>query len=375
MGKNKKKIVFVYNSASYLYNFRLSLMLSMRKRGWEVMAVSPYDNFASKFRDNGISYLDFPFKRKGRNPLSDLWMLIRLVKFYNREKPIIVHHFTIKPVIYGTLAARICRIPGIVNLVPGLGFVFSHGGLIQKIVESMYRFSLSARVRMIFQNIDDLNFFVKRKLINPKQTHLICGSGINTKLYSLNKYPQDNIPADIIFTLVARMLWDKGISEFVKAAQLVNKKNPHTRFLLIGDPDRGNPTSIPVSWLKNLQNLNYIKWIKHTDDIKPYLAKSSVIVLPSYREGAPRSLIEAASMSKPIIAADVPGCREIVKSNVNGLLVPKKNITLLAKAMLTLADNPSQRRKMGLASREIALKCFDERLINRKTIKIYRELR
>ena len=371
---NNKKIIFLYNSASYLYHFRISLMLAMKKRGWQVIALSPYDECAKKIQEKGITYFDFPFKRKGRNPLSDLWMLIRLVKFYNQEKPKIVHHFTIKPVIYGTLAARICRIHGIVNLVPGLGFVFSQGGILQQIVEKMYRFSFSSRVRVIFQNRNDLNFFVKTKLVNRKQTHLICGSGVNIKLYSLNNYPQDNFPREIIFTLIARMLWDKGISEFVKAAKIVNEKNPHTRFWLIGDPDRGNPSSIPLSWLKNLKSLDYIKWIEHKDDIKPYIAKSSVIVLPSYREGAPRSLIEAASMSKPIIAADVPGCREIVKNKVNGLLVSKKNAALLSQAMLTLADNPSQRKKMGYASRKIALKSFDERLIIRKTIKIYREL-
>jgi len=371
---NNKKIIFLYNSASYLYHFRISLMLAMKKRGWQVIALSPYDECAKKIQENGITYFDFRFKRKGRNPLSDLWMLIRLVKFYNQEKPKIVHHFTIKPVIYGTLAARICRIHGIVNLVPGLGFVFSQGGILQQIVEKMYRFSFSSRVRVIFQNRNDLNFFVKTKLVNRKQTHLICGSGVNIKLYSLNNYPQDNFPREIIFTLIARMLWDKGISEFVKAAKIVNEKNPHTRFWLIGDPDRGNPSSIPLSWLKNLKSLDYIKWIEHKDDIKPYIAKSSVIVLPSYREGAPRSLIEAASMSKPIIAADVPGCREIVKNKVNGLLVSKKNAALLSQAMLTLADNPSQRKKMGYASRKIALKSFDERLIIRKTIKIYREL-
>jgi glycosyltransferase involved in cell wall biosynthesis len=349
-------------------------MLAMKKRGWQVIALSPYDECAKKIQEKGITYFDFPFKRKGRNPLSDLWMLIRLVKFYNQEKPKIVHHFTIKPVIYGTFAARICRIHGIVNLVPGLGFVFSQGGILQKIVEKMYRFSFSSRVRVIFQNKNDLNFFVKTKLVNRRQTHLICGSGVNTNLYSLSHYPQDNSPREIIFTLIARMLWDKGISEFVKAAKIVHEKNPHTRFWLIGDPDRGNPSSIPLSWLKNLKRLNYIKWIEHKDDIKPYIAKSSVIVLPSYREGAPRPLIETASMSKPIIAADVPGCREIVKKKVNGLLVPKKNAALLAQAMLTLADNPAQRKKMGHASRKIALKSFDERLIIRKTIKIYREL-
>lgn len=371
MEKKQKKIAFIYNSASYLYNFRLGIMLSMKERGWEVMAVSPYNDHSGKIRDNGIRFWNLPLNRKSKNPLSDILIFFRLVRFYKQEKPMIVHHFTIKPVIYGTLAARITRVPVIVNLIPGLGYVFSRGGFLQYVVEKMYRFSLSPHVRVVFQNLDDMTFFIKRKLIRRRQAHLICGSGIDTKLYSPEKIPQKENPSCVRFTLISRMLWDKGVAEFVKAAKLVKKKNPKTSFLLIGGPDKGNPSSIPISWLEKVGNLKFIKWIKHTDDVKPFLARTSVVVLPSYGEGAPRSLIEATAMGKPIIATDVPGCREIVKNGINGFLVPKKNAESLAQAMLILADDAAKRRQMGQASRERALKYFDERHIIKQTLEVY----
>ncbi|MBN1270832.1 MAG: glycosyltransferase family 4 protein [Candidatus Aminicenantes bacterium] len=372
--KKQKKIIFVYNDAGYLYRFRLSLMLSMKNKGWEVIAVSPYDDHAKRIENKGISFWKLPLERKGKNPFEDIRVFFRLTGLYIKEKPFIVHHFTVKPVIYGTLAARFAGIPGIVNLIPGLGYVFFRGGLLQRFVEIMYRISFAPRVRVIFQNADDLNYFTRRKLVNRQQTRLICGSGINMDMFDPEKFSQQKRPDTVIFTLVARMLWDKGIAEFADAAKMVHQKNAHTKFVLLGDPDAGNPASVPTSWLERLQKLDFIDWIKHRENIRPILAYSSVVVLPSYREGAPRALIEAAAMAKPIITTDVPGCREIVENGTNGLLVPKKNAASLAEAMLTLAGDAALRRRMEKSSRERALKYFDERLIIQQTQKIYAEL-
>ncbi|MBD3413926.1 MAG: glycosyltransferase [Candidatus Aminicenantes bacterium] len=374
MGKKQKKIIFIYNSARYLYNFRLSLMLSMKKRGWQVTAVSPYDKYARKIRNRGIRFKELAFRRNGKNPIEDLGLIFCLARFYQQEKPTIVHHFTIKPVIYGTLAARFSNVPGIVNLVPGLGYVFAQGGLLQHLVEKMYRCAFSKRVRVIFQNCDDMNFFIQKKLVRRKQAHLICGSGINTDIFSPDQFSDKKNSSVITFSLIARMLWDKGIAEFVEAAKIVHSKNKQTQFFLIGNPDSENPSSASAHWLKSLQNIDFIKWIEHKVDIRPFLASSSVIVLPSYREGAPRSLIEAASMAKPIITTDVPGCREIVVHGENGLLIPKKNAPLLAQAMLTLAHDPEKRKKMGVVSRKRALNDFDESLVIRKTQEIYAQV-
>ena len=194
MSKKLKKIIYVYNSAAYLHNFRLNLMLTMKRNGWEVVAVSPYDSAAEKIKAHEIRFEELELDRKGMKPLKDLGVLLRLIRIYRREKPSIVHHFTIKPVIYGTLAARLAGIPGIVNLVPGLGYVFSKGGLLQRLVEKMYSFAFSPRVQVVFQNPDDRQYFIEKKMVLDRQTHLICGSGVNTELFAPSKpKPSDTL--------------------------------------------------------------------------------------------------------------------------------------------------------------------------------------
>lgn len=372
--KKQGKIAFVYNSASYLYRFRLSLMLSMKNRGWQVIAVSPFDEYADRIEAEGIRFWALPIHRKAKNPWEDLRIGLRLAGFYRREKPNIVHHFTIKPVIYGTAAARLAGISGIVNLIPGLGHVFLRGGGIQSLVENMYRTVFSSRVQVIFQNHDDLDFFVKKKIVRKEQSHLILGSGVDTEMFSPDKFPVDPSPTRLIFSMACRMLWEKGVSEFVEAAKIVKQKNSRAHFRLIGDPDVGNPASVPTSWLEKRIAPDYIDWVRHTDDIRPYLSDSAVAVLPSYREGVPRTLLEAAAMAKPIVTTDVPGCREVVEDGVNGFLVPPKNVERLAQAMLKLADDQGLRKKMGQAGREKMLQSFTEHIIIRKTLEVYEKI-
>jgi glycosyltransferase involved in cell wall biosynthesis len=374
MSKKPGKAVFIYNTASYLYRFRLGLMLSLKSRGWQVIAAAPFDDCARKIEAEGIRFQTLPMNRKGKNPWADFVLFTRLAMFYRREKPDLVHHFTIKPVIYGTAAARLAGVSGIVNLIPGLGHVFLRGGILQFWVEILYRMAFSPSVQVIFQNRDDLDFFARRKIVRKQQTHLIFGSGIDTSVFSPKKNPVHFSSSSLTFVLAGRMLWEKGVAEFVEAAKIVKRKNPQTDFKLIGDPDAGNPTSVPVSWLEEQQALDYIDWMGHTDDVSPYLDGSAAVVLPSYREGAPRVLLEAAAMAKPIVATDVPGCREVVEDGVNGYLVPPRNVERLAQAMLMLARDQGLRRHMGLASREKALRCFDEGLIIRKTLDVYKKI-
>lgn len=363
--------MFVYNSASYLYRFRLGLMLAMKERGWEVVAVSPFGAAAKKIEARGIRFHKLPLKRKGINPFADLRTFFYLAKLYKQERPNIVHHFTVKPVIYGTAAAHLTRVSGIVNLIPGLGYVFLKGGLLQTVVEKMYRLVLTSRVRVIFQNRDDLSYFLKRQLVIQGQTFVIYGSGVDTDLFSPQRFPLKPHSSSVTFVLVARMLWDKGIAEYVQAARLVKEEIPSAHFILLGSPDQGNPASIPVSWLEEQHRLGRVEWMRHIEDVRPILAGADVIVLPSYREGASRALMEAAAMAKPIVTTDVPGCREIVEGNQNGLLVPSKNVEFLAQALLELAVDPDRRIRMGEASRERALKYFDEHVIIRQILEVY----
>lgn len=346
-------------------------MLAMKKKGWEVIAVSPYDESAEKILAHGIRFQNIPLSRKGKNPFADLKTIFHLTRLYQKEKPNIVHHFTIKPVIYGTAAARLARVSGIVNLIPGLGYVFLKGGTLQHLVKKMYRFVLSPRVQMIFQNQDDLDFFHQNKLVDLQQTHIICGSGINTEDYSIENFPIPSPSSHITFLLAARMLWDKGIAEFVAAANIVKEKNPAAHFILLGSPDDGNPAAVPTSWLEEQLSQDHIEWIRHREDVRPFLVKADVVVLPSYREGASRALMEAAAMSKPIITTDVPGCRDIVENRQNGILVQPNNVDSLVQAMMELAADPQKRTGMGLAGREKALQSFSETTIIQQTLKVY----
>jgi len=367
------KIMYISNTSWYLFNFRSNIMQEMLKNGWEVVGVAPDDGYAESLKDIGVRFINLTLDRKGLNPLKDLRLLYYFIRLYHHEKPTIVHHFTIKPVIYGSIAARLVGIPRIVNSIEGLGYVFLKGGILQSMVEKMYKFALRPPAQVIFLNPDDQNIFLERKLVTYEQIHLIHGTGVNTELFSPSNFIFVNALPKITFILIARMLWDKGVAEFVKVAKKVKEQNPLTHFILLGGTDSGSPSAISISWLKQQNKHGFIEWIDHVDDVRPYLAKSSVVVLPSYKEGLPRSLIEAAAMAKPIITTDTPGCREVVKDGINGLLVPKKNVKLLVKAMLTLANDPDLCKRMGHASRERALKYFDERVVIRKTLDVYRK--
>jgi len=375
MMNKPRTIVFVYNTAEYLVRFRLGLMRAMRRRGWRVVAAAPPDDHSPTIVAAGIPFVPIPMERKGRNPLADFRLWWRLLGLYRRERPSIVHHFTVKPVIFGSFAARVAGIPGIVNSVPGLGYVFLQGGRLRIMVERLYRLAFSPRVQVVFHNQDDRDFFVRRRMACFGQTHVICGSGVDTEYFAPRFCSEKDSPSSRpAFALVARMLWDKGVREFVAAARICHQHNPHTRFVLAGTPDPGNPSAVSPGWLRSLHALGYMEWRGHVDDVRPVLAEAAVVVLPSYREGAPRSLIEAASMARPIIATDVPGCREVVLPGINGLLVPVMDVAALAEAMLTLAGDPDLRHRMGQAGRRRVLLEFAERRIIRDTIKIYKQL-
>lgn len=374
--KNTKlpTILYVSNTAWYLYNFRLSLMQAMLERGWEVIAAAPPDPYASKLTAQGIRFLETPLRRSSMNPIHDLPYLLRLWRLCRDTKPDIVHLFTIKPVIYGSFAARLAGVPGIVNSVPGLGYVFLRGGIVQQLVGLLYKLVLRPPARVIFQNQEDMDFFLKMKLAVANQTFLIRGSGVNRAYFNAKNLSVTEDPDSTTFLLLARMLWDKGIAEFVEAAKKVRAENPATRFILLGGSDAGNPAAVPENWLKEQHEQGYIEWIDHVDDVRPYLAASSVVVLPSfYKEGLPRSLLEAGALGKPVITTDIPGCRDIVQDGLNGLIVPVKDEPSLTKAMLALSKNKAWCAIMGQAGRQRVTEFFDDRLIIRQTIEVYRQ--
>jgi glycosyltransferase involved in cell wall biosynthesis len=364
------KIIYVANTSWFLYNFRLSLMQTMRNLGWQVLAAAPRDRFSKKLEDHGLKFVDLPMDRKGTSPLSDLRLLYRLRGLYRLEAPDLVHHFTIKPTIYGSLAAKLAPAKGVVNSITGLGYSFIHAGAIQQIAKVLYRCALRPPAETIFENAQDRDFFLKQGLLHPNRAHLIYGTGVDLDFFAGAASAEGNSET-VTFLCLGRMLWDKGIGEFVQAAEEVKKHYPAARFVLLGGSDPGNPAAVPLAWLEARQAQGQVEWVDHVDDVRPYLGQAHVVVLPSYREGFPKSLLEAAAMGKPLIATDVPGCCDIVTHGVNGLLVPARDPHQLAQAMLALAGNPTLRAAMGQAGRARVKELFDETIVIRKTLEVY----
>lgn len=368
-----KKIVFVANTSWYLYNFRLSLLKEMVASGWKVFAIAPQDKYSQYFEIHGISFVRLKISRRGINPFKELLTIWRIYVVYNRIQPDFIHHFTSKVAIYGSFAARLAGIKNVVSSITGLGYTFINKGILRFIVRAMYKVAFKGVSRVIFQNSNDKEMFLRYKLISPKKVYLVKGSGVNTEYFA--SHVNDNrLNDNITFALISRMLWDKGVGEFVEAAKSTKRNLPTVKFLLVGSPDYGNPNTVPEKFLKDQNVDGCLEWIEHVDDIKPFIVKSDVVVLPSYREGLPKVLLEAASCGRAIVATDVPGCREIVEHGINGLLVPPKDVNSLAEAMFKLAKDPELRLQMGQNGRKKVLREFDDKIVIKKTMEIYKKV-
>ena len=370
-----KKILLVSRCAWTLYNFRTGLMRELKKQGYQVLGGGAIgDGFESRIEALGIPFFPLPVDKKGINPQADLNLLWTLYRWYRTERPAVVHHFTIKPVIYGSVAARLARVPRIVNTVTGLGYVFTEDRMarLRYLVELLYRVALASAHCTFFLNREDHNMFLCKRLVNPAKASLLPGEGIDCTLFTPSCINRTSMGA-LTFLMVSRLLRDKGVYEFVEAARLVKREFPKTCFQLLGRRDERNPTVVSQVDLDQWQAEGPVLWLGETADVRPHLANADVMVLPSYREGTPRSLLEAAAMAKPIIAADAVGCREVVEHRVNGLLVPVKDARGLADAMIAMIRDPDTRMRMGRAGREKVIREFDERIVIEKILKVYRE--
>ncbi len=368
-----KKTVVSSNTSWYLFNFRLPLLKELVKRGYQVFALAPFDSYAKHFQEYGIKHLDIQITRSGINPFEDIVLFLKFLSIYKRHKPDIVQHFTVKPVIYGTIAARVSRVRHIYNMVPGLGYVFTGTSFkkfwVQKIVRFLYRRTMLFSQHVFFQNQDDRNYFLEHKMVDKQKTSVIPGTGVDTAKFSPRKHERKKV---VTFILAARMLWDKGIKEFVDAAYTLRKKYNNVDFWLLGPVDLQNPKGISSEQLEKWNKEGTVKYFGMTDNIKTYYEKADVIVLPSYyREGLPLSLLEGAAMGMPIITTDSTGCREVVEDGINGFLVPIKDSAKLASAMEKYIANPGLISSMGQASRDIALQKFDSKQVVREILKYY----
>ena len=341
--------------------------------------VSPPGPYGEKLEAEGFRWIPVPMARRSLNLLREARLLWRLLRIYQTEKPNIVHHFTIKCVVYGGFAASAARINGVVSAVTGLGYVFIGNDLLARtlrpLVRQLLRFAIdSPNRRLILQNPDDRQTFLSAGLIRNDRIRIIAGSGVDTQRFQPNPLRTTVSRPFKKVVFAARLLWDKGLAEFVEAAQKLHSDGINAEFIIAGDPDPGNPASIPNEALTKWRALPSISLLGHVTDMVTFLEDADVMVLPSYREGLPRSLIEAAAAGLPIVTTDTPGCREVVDNGVNGFLIPIRDGNALADALRKILADPTLASRMGEAGREKALAEFDERLVFEKTVAVYREL-
>ena len=375
MSHDRRKILFVVNDAGFFKSHRLRLAQEASARGYEPVVACGRSTGEDALCEYGIRCRTFALSRSGLNPIRDLNTFIALLRIYRDEQPDIVHHVTIKPVIYGTLASRLAHVPAVVNAIPGMGFVFTQRGftasVVRNLVNLLYRIALvHGNMRFIFQNREDLQNFVEHTVIPEQLTYLIRGSGIDLNDFPFTPEP----PGPVTFVLLARMLSDKGIREFVEAARRVRSSQPQWRFVLAGGVDPGNPSSLTEAELEAWNAEGVVEWLGHRSDVRAILAGAHVVCLPSYREGLPKSLLEASGIGRPMIASNVPGCREVVRDGITGLLVEPRDALALADAMLRLGRDPTLRARLGRAARERAEALYSIEDVVRDTFLIYDEL-
>lgn len=370
----KKRIAIVANTTWNIYNFRQNILRKLIREGHEVIVMAPVDTFIT-YTESIREVTHVPIRHLDRdsvNPFQDLLLLLELLRLYRKYKPDLVLHYTIKPNIYGGIACRLLRIPS-VAVITGLGYSLIHEGWLNVVTRFLYHIALPLHHKVVFENIDDKAMFEKAGLVSVSKSLAIKGCGVNTSWYSPNG--DGRTKGMITFTFIGRLLYDKGVREFIEAAQIVKKKNENVQFWLIGEIDKENPSSV--------RNEDLVRWIRDpsiyyhgaTDNIKTYIEKSDCIVLPSYREGMPRVIMEAMAMERPVITTDTAGCRETVDENVNGYLVPVGDATALAGAMNRFMILDEQTRvTMGKAGRRKVLNEFDDHIIADQLYNILKSL-
>jgi len=353
------KLLFVVNIPEFFLSHRLPLALAAHAAGHEVAVATGPGAAAADITRLGLAHYSLPLSRSGMNPLAEIRILFSLYRLLRRERPDVVHLVTIKPVVYGGIAARIAGVRGVLAAISGLGTVFVAQGrkaaMVRYIVESLYRSALGmANTRVIFQNTDDRDMFIRRGIITPEKAIVIRGSGVELTDYPMLPEPEDTP----VVTLAARLLKDKGVREFVEAIRILRARGILASFWLAGDPDPKNPTSLSDSEVQEWQKEGLLKALGYQKDIASIFARSNLVVLPSYREGLPKVLVEAAACGRAVVTTDVPGCRDAIIPGETGLLVPVRNGVALADAIETLIEKPELRKTMGANARQLADKCF-----------------
>jgi glycosyltransferase involved in cell wall biosynthesis len=373
------KIIFFANTDWYLYNFRLGLARFLRSQGAEVVMISPPGKYGSRFAEQGFCWIPLPMDRRSLNLINEFRLLWFIYRLYKQESPDIVHNFTIKSVVYGSLAAQAAGISSRVHAVTGLGHIFISQSfkarLLRPLVKLLLRLALrGADSRLILQNPDDRKLFLDLKLIKTQQLQLIKGSGVDTATFKPVQQNSSRQDRPFRVLLASRLLWEKGIKEYARAAALLAHRAGEIEFILAGAADSGNPSAVAETDIRKWQQSGLLRVIGHVDDMFNLMREVDLMVLPSYREGLPRGLLEAAAMGLPIITTDAPGCREIVEHGVNGMLVPVGAVRELAEAMEYLLDHPEVCAAYGRAGRKKVEAEFAQDFVFQQTWEVYLSL-
>lgn len=360
-GVLRRKIVISTNSAWNIFNFRLGLIRALQAAGYDVIALAPDDGYGEALRRLGIPYRHIDMDRKGTSVVQDILLLFRYRATLKEIGAELFVGYTAKPNVYGSLAAQSLNMR-VINNVAGLGTAFIGGGPLKRILSTLYRIAFQRSATIFFQNQDDQTAFADAGLVRRQQSQLLPGSGVDLDRF-VSTAPS-RARADLSFLFVGRLLWDKGVREFIYAARKLRVEAPNTRFRMLGVVDAGNRTAVPAAELAMWVREGLIDYLGSAEDVRPHIDDSDCIVLPSYREGLSRALLEGAAMGKPLIASDVPGCREVVMDGVNGFLCNARDSDSLADAMRRLRRLTLEERiRMGVEGRQLVVRKFDEAIV------------
>ncbi|HUH60603.1 MAG TPA: glycosyltransferase family 4 protein [Candidimonas sp.] len=370
-----RRLLFVVNNPAFFLSHRLPLALGAMEAGFEVHVATMDGPSVPRIVAHGLTHHVIPMTRSGKHPLQELHSIYAIWRLFRRLRPAAVHAVTIKPVLYGGIAARLAGVPAYIAAISGLGFVFSRPGqrldLLRWAATALYKLALGhPNSRVIFQNHNDRDVLHQAHVVRLDQTVLIRGSGVDLAAFPAKAEPE----GPPVAIMVARLLVDKGVREFVQAARLSAGHPSGLRWMLVGSPDPGNPASITEDEYALWRGDKAVECLGERSDIAELYAQSHIVVLPSYREGLPKSLVEAAACGRAVVTTDVPGCRDAIEPGVSGLLVPPRNVPALAHAVLRLADDPAMRVQMGEAGRRLAEQAFDVDKIAHAHVELYREL-
>lgn len=374
---SKPKLLFLVSEDWYFCSHRLPLAIAAREEGYDVSVVTRVNQHADVIRAAGLSLIPLKrMSRSGTHPLKELVCLVELWRIYRREKPDLLHHVGLKPVIYGSFVANFLGVRGVVNALAGLGFIFSSSRIFARLLRPIVKLIFTVLLKrknacVIVQNESDLDVLTKEVGIHSCNVRLIRGAGVDLRLYG-KKSPGVKPP---LVVLISRMLWDKGVGEFVEAATRMRAGGVIARFALVGMPDPDNPTSVPEGQLSAWHDSGNIEWWGYRADIPAVLAMASISCLPTfYGEGVPKALIEAMASSRAIVTTDIPGCRELVADGRNGILVPPRDVVSLRVAMESLIRDPERCRIMGIAGRAMVEQSLSLDQVLSETLGLYAEL-